>query len=558
MNTNSEAVIPASSNPKSGFADLAAAIICFLITFFLPRFAITSFWDEPEAFGIGTGFGLFFSLLPVCPLTLFYVKKSAKGFSAKEITLILCQLAVLFSFLLNSSFIRTFFQLFLFVYITGLLCSLRSESLSIKEDTYHYLIPQLKQVISIPVRKVCLPLKSLAGNIRIRPNKKLSGIIIGCLLSLPVLLVVGSLLVSGDAAFGSVLSDIVGSFSLLIEKIYESLFFSEGSAGVIFFCSVNAILLSPFVFSVFFCFRHNIQKELSDKNFLSTTPRSFISPNIATGFYVMICLLYVLYLFSQLSYFFGAFSGRIPLAVNMTLSEYARRGFFEMSAIAVINLGLITFGVIFVKRNKDAKISPLFKGSFTFLRLFTPLLIITAISKMVLYITSMGLTNKRIIVCIADILLSVVIVCVVVRLYKPRFPYMKIILYVCLTVMSLYALVGDSALIAYFNTNAYIKGYHSELDIGEIYYETLPVHSVKNLRRIAEDNDDIFRLQAKYVIGEIVFYSSTSDTEDRLGMSIGENLIHSKDLSDFLFWEYAKDNKEFITYCLDYYLKTSC
>ncbi len=532
--------------PKSGFADLFAGMACFVSLFFLPTFFVFAFFGEHTAFSIGTGFGMFFSMLPVYLMTMLYVRRTTTIFSFKSLLLTLCYTAVLFSVAVHSFYFLSVVQFTLFIYLTGALCALRSNSLSLKDDTYPYLIEELRQIFLIPVKKVFLPFRSLLKSIRFKKSKKLGGIIFGCLLSLPVLLIVGELLISGDAAFSNATSSITEAVSDFFRKLFDSFADSEFILHIYsgFF---TAVIFSPFVFSVFFCFRHGIQKSQAEKSTAKIGVRAFISPTVATGFYVMICLLYALYLLSQLSYFFGAFSGKIPLAVNMSLSEYARRGFFEMSAIAVINLTLIAFGVICIKRNKKCKITPLFKGIFTFLGLFTILLIMTAISKMALYITEMGLTHKRILVCIADLLLTVILVCILIRLYRKNFPYMKIIVSICLAVMSLYALIGDSALIASLNTNAYVEGYHNDLDIETIAYETTPYHAIKNLRKVAEDKDDVLRLVAGHEIGQIVFYASDCYLpEKKLEMSTAENLLTSESITDFLFWKYAKDNRDFI------------
>ncbi len=543
------AVIPVKV-PKSGFSDLLTGVAAFVSMFFLPTFFIFALSGEHTAFSIGTGFGLFLSMLPVYLVTMLYIKKATKKLTFKAILLTLCYTVVLFSVAVNSFYFISVIQTALFIYLTGALCALRSNSLTLKDDTYHYLVEELRQIFIIPVKKVFLPFRSLLKSIRFKKSKKLGGIVFGVLLSLPVVLIVGELLISGDAAF----SNATSSFTKAISDFFTALFDSFADSDFIlhiysgFF---TAFVFSPFVFSVFFCFRHGIQKSQSKKTTDEIGVRAFVSANVATGFYVMLCLLYVLYLFSQLSYFFGAFSGKIPLAVNMSLSEYARRGFFEMSAIAVINLALIAFGVVCIKRRDDGKIAPLFKGVFTFLCLFTILLIITAMSKMALYITEMGLTHKRILVCIADLLLTVILVCVLTRLYKKDFPYMKIIVSVCLCVMSLYTLIGDSALIAHFNTSAYIKGYHADLDIEEIAAEATPLHAVKNLRKVAEDKDSVLRLVAGHEIGKIIFLSSDYLPEKKLEMNTFENLFTSESVTDFLFWEYAKDNEEFIMDCLN-------
>ncbi|MDR9824369.1 DUF4153 domain-containing protein, partial [Vibrio sp. FNV 38] len=64
---------------------------------------------------------------------------------------------------------------------------------------------------------------------------------------------------------------------------------------------------------------------------------SRVIPNLGllTGI-TPICVLYLIYVFSQMQYFVSAFAGLLP--GDMIYSEYARRGFFELCAIAVINL----------------------------------------------------------------------------------------------------------------------------------------------------------------------------------------------------------------------------
>lgn len=538
--------------PKSTLHDFFTGIACFVVMYFLPLFLLYNLFDDKELYGVGIGFGLFLCALPVYLLSVFYVKKDKKGFNGKSVIIFLCYTVTLISFVFNSEFILTVIKLPLFVYLTGAFCALKSNSLLLKDDTYRFITHQLRQIFVIPVSKVYLPYKSLVKSVHIKADKKTAGIIAGCVLSLPVVVLVSYLLSSGDAAFSNATYEVFSLLGSAMEKIVDYLFY-RCDPFEIFIGLFSGFVFSPFVFSALFCFRHRIQKELQTGIDLNSASHRFVEPNVAVGFFAMICVLYVLYLFSQLSYFFGAFSGKIPLAVNMSLSEYARRGFFEMSAIAVINLLIIAFGVVSVKRKEDGRISPLFKGIFTFLCLFTLLLIVTAISKMALYITEMGLTHKRILVCIIDLLLTVILICVLARLYREKFPYMKIIFTVTLCVLSFYCLIGDSALIADFNTNAYIKGYHKELDIETIYYETDALHAAKNLRGIAENKDDKMSTKAYEVIGWMIFDSTNYLPEKKLEMNSFKNFVTSENVSDFFFWEYAKDNRDYIMKALNTY-----
>lgn len=494
-----------------------------------------------------TGYVKFLCLFIVFVSSLFYVKRQPGASKSATVFFALCSICFPFSYILNGG---EFYTMPAFLYLIGAMCVTKTGSLTQKRNGYRYLFEELKDIFGYPLKYCLLPLKAVFGKIRFKKNKKLGGTLIGFVFAIPVVAVLFGLLSSGDAAFSNVTSKLTDFVIDLLDRLFLDNFDFLLLMGESVFIT---LIFGPAVFSALFCFRYGIQKKVKENTSKSkSTSTGFIPENVASGFFVTVCVLYVFYLFSQLSYFFGAFSGKIPLAVNMSLSEYARRGFFEMSAIAFINLGLIALGMIFVKRRENEKIAPLFKGVFTFLCLFTELLIITAMSKMALYITELGLTHKRILVCIIDVLLFATVLCVLVKLYRTRFPYMKIIVSLCCAVMSLYALVGDGALIAIFNTNAYLKGYHKELDVQTVCYEGNPYFTAKSLHKVAQAVPEM-DIAAKYWIGESLIIYSDYSLDGKLEMTTLKSFFTSNSLSDFLFWEYTRNNPEFAKACQKVY-----
>lgn len=537
------------SLPKASHRDVLTAFAVFAGIFLFAFFSMPYLADYGLYLG---GYIKSVSLCVIFSLCFLYVKGERKRPDARTLFYSFCCVAVILPYFFENS--NQVFSIPLLIYLLGALCVSRTGILNEKRDSYHYVIAEVKDVFLIPLNHMFLPLRSILKSIRFKSNKKLNGIVLGVVLSLPVIFVLFGLLVSGDAAFSNVTSGFLDKIISALDKLiklldtnFDLVFFSVGAAFL-------TLIFAPPVFSALFCFRHSIQKEIKNnspkKNSEAARP---LPENIATGFFVTVCTLYVLYLFTQLSYLFGAFSGEIPLAVDMSLSEYARQGFFEMSTISCINLGLIATGAIFVKRKESGRISPLFKGIFTFICIFTMLMIITAVSKMALYITEMGLTHLRILVCIIDFLLLVTLGCVLIKLYKNKFPYMKIIVSVCCAVLSLYCLFGDSALIASYNTNAYLKGRHAELDVYTIHIETDEYHEIKSLHKTALNSDEKTSLAAKYWIGNRLLYSSNYSLEGKFSMTTAENFFTSSSLSNFLFWEYARKNEDFAAECLKIY-----
>ena len=500
--------------------------------------------------------GNYTKLLCLCIIfitSLIYVKKEKGASRLTTAFYSLCTVCIMLSYAFNGG---EFYCAPAFLYLVGAMCVTRTGSLTQRRESYRYLFEELRDIFGYPLKYCLVPLKAIFGKIHFKKNKKLNGALLGGLFALPVVAVLFGLLSSGDAAFSNVTSTLTDFIEKIFEKLFDDYFENFLILGE---SAISTLIFGTSIFSALFCFRNGFQKKAKAHSKKAERVTTDVIPqNVASGFFVLICLLYVFYLFSQLSYFFGAFSGKIPLAVDMTLSEYARRGFFEMSAISFINLGLIALGMIFVKRRENGKPAPLFKAVFTFLCLFTELLIITAMSKMALYITELGLTHKRILVCIIDILLFATVLCVLIKLYRTRFPYMKIIVSLCCAVLSLYTLVGDGMLIAVFNTEAYLKGYHKELDIATVCYEGDSYFAVRKLHEVvkAAPEKDI---EVKYEIGSLLLpYTGDYNLEGWLKRSTLKSFFDSYNLPDFLFWKYMIDNPDFAETCRYTYDNYDC
>lgn len=128
----------------------------------------------------------------------------------------------------------------------------------------------------------------------------------------------------------------------------------------------------------------------------------------------VICLVYVIFIWMQGGYLFSAFRGFYPY--GYTYSQYARRGFFELCQISAWNLVLLGGTAVFSRRriqeHKGLKIVSIV------LSILTLLLIVTAMSKLGMYIDIYGLTVNRILPMVFMIWLAVVFVVVMLRQSK--------------------------------------------------------------------------------------------------------------------------------------------
>ena len=300
-------------------------------------------------------------------------------------------------------------------------------------------------------------------------------VLLGIACAIPVMLIVIPLLAASDAAFEGLIE------FLTFERIWEL---------------IGATLLGLFLCVLLFgqMFRVSrlapVKPQQKDKRGVESVA--------LCAFEAVIALVYVLYLFSQLAYFFSAFSGLLPK--SYTVAQYARRGFFEMTIICGINL-LIVFLVLLLAKRKD-RVAP--KGErilSVFLCLFSLVLIATALSKMMLYIDSFGMTRLRILTSVFMVFLAVLFLAVIAHLLVPKVPYMKIAV-VAATLLVLATCYADvDRLIASYNVSAYQTGKLEEIDTDTLE-ELSSDAAIPYIMKLANDAD----LSVRYDVQELLHW----------------------------------------------------
>ncbi len=263
-------------------------------------------------------------------------------------------------------------------------------------------------------------------------NKKWIGkMLVGLLCAVPVLVIVVPLLISSDDAFRGMTEDL----------------FRDTPATL--FKSALGVAFSVFVITYGFSQKTDRISKLrkgKDGGIESVYIISFLSA-------IAVC--YLLYLFSQLAYFFSAFRGFLPDG-EITYAQYARKGFFEMCAIAVINLVLVTLALVLAKK-RNGKACCAIKGLATFIAVFTLIIIATAISKMVLYIDAYGMTVLRVTTSAFMVFLTVVFISIILRIYSTKVNVIKVSLIAAGCVVLVLGTVNVNAVCARYNYESYLK-----------------------------------------------------------------------------------------------------
>lgn len=210
--------------------------------------------------------------------------------------------------------------------------------------------------------------------------RKLGAILCGFLLAIPVLLVVLPLLSSADDNFSRLLTGFMDNFS---ENVLSFVL------RAVFSLPVTAYLFGL----AYGCVHRRKTDRIRREAVRRTGDRvRMVSDAAVYTALLTISVCYVLFMVLQGQYLFSAFAGIRP--EMYTYSEYARKGFFELCGVAAVNLAVLLAANLFTKTDREHNRT--LRWLNLLISVLTLLLIGTAASKMVLYISAYGLTIRRI------------------------------------------------------------------------------------------------------------------------------------------------------------------
>ncbi len=374
--------------------------------------------------------------------------------------------------------------------------------------------------------KLSMALRSLLSG-KEKGSGNLPRVLAGIALALPVLLVVIPLLASSDAAFSGMVNSVSGD---LLSNFFKLLL---------------GVIIGMFVISYSLYLKKNNPVVREEK-----TSGLGIENTVLISFLAVISVCYAAYLFSQLAYFFSAFSGFLPEGYKFTVSEYARRGFFEMTVIAVINFALIFLNML-ISRKSEGKACLSLRILCTFIGIFTLIIIATALSKMFLYIGSFGMSRLRIQTSVFMIFLGIVFISLIIRLYLPSVRVMRVAFVTAAVVLIALGTANVNTVVAKYNYEAYKVNKLDSIDVTAIY--ELGDEGIPYLVSLTEDESyEVAESAEQYlyhilqygdykleIISEKKGYSFKFDDECRT--KLGEQTL-PRAMAEKALKQYVKDN----------------
>ena len=307
---------------------------------------------------------------------------------------------------------------------------------------------------ALPLSVLAMPLAEFGkcfGAVKVSKGNtawKNAGYILGGLLiALPLTCIVAALLCEADENMSAMLGNFLKIPPDDILILVPQLLF-----GIIIGCLIYSALYSAVHKTIV------LDSELSQKKAESFR---FIPNLMLYAAVTPVCVLYILYAVSQINYFMGGFMG--ILAEGYTYAEYARKGFFELCWVCVINLAVIAGIGFFAKKTGSEK--PLILKIYSIFLCFCSLFLAgTAIAKMFLYIRYYGMTRLRIYTTWFMILLIIGFFVLIIRQFKYAINIGKIA-YIVFTVMfGLLVFSRPDEWITRYNADQYLAGNLKDFD----------------------------------------------------------------------------------------------
>ena len=212
--------------------------------------------------------------------------------------------------------------------------------------------------------------------------------------------------------------------------------------------------------------------------------RKGLEPAAVAAFLGIIGAVYVLYLISQFAYFTDAFRGLLPK--GFTVAKYARRGFFEMCGIVAINLCLIVLALSVCRKDAEERIPGAVRGLALFLCFFSLILVATALSKMILYMGSFGLTRLRLTTSVFMVFLGLIVAAEGLRLFVKKLPVAQLAVTLGAVILIGLSVANVDGIVARYNVDAWKSGKLDSLDVEMIC--DLGDGAVPVLAELAEGN----------------------------------------------------------------------
>jgi hypothetical protein len=292
-------------------------------------------------------------------------------------------------------------------------------------------------------------------------------VLIGIGISVPFLFVVVSLLVSADAQFERLLGSLPDLLNFNPEYVFR------------------LVVVLLYTFGFFGFMQVLLKKQISVWKKESLLVPISLDGIITLTVLLLLDLVYVLFVAVQFKYFFSG-----TLEAGYTYAEYARRGFFELVFVTLINLTVTAMVITFAK-NVLGWMKKAISLLLTLLVLSSGVLLVSAFMRMSLYEEAYGFTFTRVLVHAFMVFLMVILGYTLVKIWLEKLSLFHFYFIASLMFYAGINIVNIDKIVVDQNLARYEK--NGKIDIH--YLNSLSSAGVLGLIELYEKNPDVPELK---------------------------------------------------------------
>lgn len=286
-------------------------------------------------------------------------------------------------------------------------------------------------------------------------------ILIGMGISVPFLAIIVGLLVSADTQFARILGNIPSFLTFRGDLVFRSVVI------LIFTLLFFGFMQVLFLRKIEIARKDGIMKPISMDGVITLTVL------------LLFDLVYIVFVAVQFRYFFSG-----TLGDGLTYAEYARRGFFELLFVTLINL-TVTIAVIYTTKGIQGLLKKTIRLALTVLVLSSGVILISAFKRMMMYEDAYGYTFLRVLVHSFMIFLMMILAYTLAKIWLEKLSLFHfyfisaLIYYVGINIINLDRIVVEQNMVRYEETKkidvAYLNRLSSTGILGLIdLYEKVP------------------------------------------------------------------------------------
>jgi hypothetical protein len=405
---------------------------------------------------------------------VFYLRFRKLPFSNLRLgtLLLFCTLIIASTFVLKSN---VYFQLINFMILPLLIMAqLVLFTNNRKTVWYHWsFLSMMLKTIAKAFKYTKLILSLLLNQVRKRLNERanqvLKKIIIGLLISVPILLMVLLLLSSADL-----------EFKRIVFNVPKAVFQIQIGEEMLRFVSILVLTFGLFsLMQVLFYKTASLTQHIIPR-------RSYPwDPIIIWTLLISLNLVYLLFTVVQFRYLFND-----QLIEGLTYAEYARKGFFELMIVTILNLSILIIVLSYMKHLKQWK-QQTTKVLLTLLVIFTGIMLISAFLRLMMYEDAYGFTFSRVLAHSFMLYVMVLLLYTFFKIWIERlslvhfFLLSGLVYYTSLNVLNIDQLV----------VNENIERFEKTGKVDVIYLNRMSYTGLSGLIELYEDNPEIPQLK---------------------------------------------------------------